>query len=597
MTEQELQNKIGAMHLRFLDDQEHYEEFVNLLMCYSESSDNYGQSVTAALRDGLTNSERYFRMESAISPRSIVIEKKNKDLNVSKADIEGSYSLYFILDDERKLKMHFDRKLSHLLYILILLCSLKNGFFADFFLSEDNLHTVIQLIKLIYPHMDEKSARLMAKELASDRSFSDILQKMKAPLGDCLRQAQIVDDLYWYMPYAVNLKKKRLYKVHIPQPQIVCPPEFLPIIDALPDASEFVSEGLDIEERDMENDFAWAKVAAAQGKADGLYKLGAYYGTGDVVSQDYKKSKYYFELADQRGCLDATFELGVYHMFGFGVKKDIGKALAYFERAAANGHAEAAAYAGQIYKCGTDGVKVNQQKAFNLYMIAAEHNQEEGMMYVILAYLLGEGVKEDNDKAYEWFLKAETLGYERIKTIYGVHYFNQGDAESLDRALQLFSDGCKADIPQAFFFMGKMIHMGCCKTDNAKEEMKKWFLKGALCGEQMSILALKKCFPVEYAKLQDGLENQLSMRDIFISQVQLMGNMFWDTFIQLVDAYRERWHEHYLAEICKQLNIHKKPDGNDNNGVPERRITIRKSKGGKLPYEIVLTLFNGDEIV
>ena len=118
MTEQELQNKIGAMHLRFLDDQVHYEEFVNVLMCYSESSDNYGQSVTAALRDGLTNSERYFRMESAISPRSIVIEKKSKGLNVSKADIEGCYSLCFILDDERKLKMHFDRKLSHLLYIL-----------------------------------------------------------------------------------------------------------------------------------------------------------------------------------------------------------------------------------------------------------------------------------------------------------------------------------------------------------------------------------------------------------------------------------------------------------------------------------------------
>ena len=40
MTEQELQNKIGAMHLRFLDDQVHYEEFVNVLMCYSESSYN-----------------------------------------------------------------------------------------------------------------------------------------------------------------------------------------------------------------------------------------------------------------------------------------------------------------------------------------------------------------------------------------------------------------------------------------------------------------------------------------------------------------------------------------------------------------------------
>ena len=93
MTEQELQNKIGAMHLRFLDDQKHYAEFVNLLMDYSESSDNYGQAVTSALRDGLANSEHYLRMESALSPRSIVIEKRKvaKGMNISKADVEGCY--------------------------------------------------------------------------------------------------------------------------------------------------------------------------------------------------------------------------------------------------------------------------------------------------------------------------------------------------------------------------------------------------------------------------------------------------------------------------------------------------------------------------
>ena len=597
MTEQELQNKIGAMHLRFLDDQKHYAEFVNLLMDYSESSDNYGQAVTSALRDGLANSEHYLRMESALSPRSIVIEKRKvaKGMNISKADVEGCYRVYFILDDERKLKMRFDRKQSHLLYILILLCSLKNGLLADFFLAEENLTTVMQLIKLIYPHMDDKSARLMAKELASDRSFSDILQKTKAPLVDCFQQAKIADDLYWYMPYAVNLEKKRLYKVHIPQPQICCPPEFLPIIDALPDASESIPEKSDTEEPDMENDFAWWKVAAEQGDAKALYHVGVYYGTGDVVSQDYKKSIDYFEQADKKGCLDATFQLGVYHMFGFGVKKDIHKALTYFERAAANGHADAAAWAGQIYERGTYGVKENHKKAFNLYMIAAKQDHEEGMMFVILGYLLGQGVKKDFDKAYEWFQKAEALGYARIKIVFGTHYFNQGDDESLLKALQLFIDGCNADIPQAFYFMGRMAAKGYCKSNNRKEEMKEWFLKGALRGDNMSIQTLMKYFPVTYMEYRDRLEKKLSLRDMFISQVQSMNNMFWDTFTQLVDAYRERWHEHYLAEMCKQLNIHKKPAGNDS--MPERRITVRKSKSGKLPYEIVLTLANGDEVV
>ena len=76
MTKEELQNKIGAMHFRFLDDQKHYAEFVNLLMDYQEQSDNYGQAVVSALRDGIDNIERYMNMESALSPRSIIIERR-----------------------------------------------------------------------------------------------------------------------------------------------------------------------------------------------------------------------------------------------------------------------------------------------------------------------------------------------------------------------------------------------------------------------------------------------------------------------------------------------------------------------------------------
>lgn len=599
MTDWELQNKIGSMDQRFLDDQDYYVKFVELLMHYYESSDNYGHAVTSALKDGLDNCERYLRMESALSPRSIVIEKRRvaKGMNISKADVEGNYRVFFILDDERKLKMRFDRKQSHLLYILILLCSLKNGLLPDFFLSEDNLDTVIQLIKLIYPQLGNKSARLMAKELAPDRSFSDIFQKMKSPLVDCLQQAEIADDLYWYMPYAVQREKKRLYRMHLPQPQIICPPEFLPIIDSLPDVSEFIPIDLEAEESDLENDFAWWKLAAEQGDAEGLYYLGVFYGTGDVVSQDYKVSRDYFELADQRGCFDATFQLGVYHMFGFGVKKDIHQALTFFERAAANGHAEAAAWAGHIYEQGIDGIKVDHLKAFNRYMIAAGQDNEEAIWYVIQGYLLGQGAEKDFGKAYEWFLKAKALGYERIKTLFGIHYFNQGDDESLDKALQLFNDGCNADIPQAFYFMGIMALKGYCKTNDVKSEVRKWFLEGAVRGDQMSIQALMKCFPVEYEKHHDSFEKRLSIRDIFIGLVRKMNNMVWDSFIQLVNAYRERWHENYLAEMCKQLNIHKKPDGNGNDWVPERRITIRKSKGGKIPYEMILSLANGDEVI
>ena len=600
MTIKDLEDKIGAMHFRFLDDQKHYAEFVNLLVNYAESSDNYGHAVTSALRDGLDNYERYLKMESALSPRSIVIEKRKdtEDKRISKADAEGCYSLFFILDDESKLTIHFDRKQSHLLYILILLCSQKNGLLADFFLTENHLETVVQLIKLIYPHLDDKSAKLMAKELASDRSFSDCFQKMKAPLVDCLHRANVSDDLYWFMPYAVNVAKKRLYDIHIPQPQIIYPSEFQPIVDALPDANDFLkSKEAKVEVKKFPKDFAWWRKAADEGDAEGLYHIGVFYGTGDVVSQDYKKSKVYFEKAATKGCLDATFQLGVYHMFGFGVDKDIHKAIDYFERAALGGHAEAAAWVAQIYERGTDGVKVNHQKAFNLYMRAAEQDNEEAMWYVIQDYLLGQGTEKNQSKAYEWFQKAEALGYDRIKTLFGIHYFNQGDDESLDKALRLFIDGCNADVPAAFYFMGRMTLKGFCLTDNMEEEAEEWFVEGALRGDNMSIEALKKHFPSVYSEYEDRIEQMFSMRNILIDMVQLMNNMAWGTFIQLVDAYRERWHESYLTEMCKQLSIHKTPDNHGGDWTPERRITVRKTKGGKLPYEMVLTLANGDEII
>ena len=76
-----------------------------------------------------------------------------------------------------------------------------------------------------------------------------------------------------------------------------------------------------------------------------------------------------------------------------------------------------------------------------------------------------------------------------------------------------------------------------------------------------------------------------------------MDHISQENFIQLVDAYRERWHKSYLSEICKQLSIHNIPDDKGKDWTPRRRITIRKSEGGRAPYVLVLTLANGEEVV
>ena len=127
MTEKEISDKIGAMHLRFKDDEKNYAKLFNLLEEYHQLSDHYGLAVKAALEDGLKNYERYMDLEREISPRSIIIEKKSdsETKKIKKSDAEGYYRVVFILDDGSREVVHFGRKQSHLLYILILLCQMK----------------------------------------------------------------------------------------------------------------------------------------------------------------------------------------------------------------------------------------------------------------------------------------------------------------------------------------------------------------------------------------------------------------------------------------------------------------------------------------
>ena len=605
MTEKEIHDKIGAMHQRFLDQEERYVELLNLLAEYSDMSGYNGHTVVSALRNGLKDYERYLQLDSALSPRSIIIEKKGDSENqkVKKSDAEGYYRVVFITDDGSQHVVHFGRKQTHLLYILFLLCSQKNGLLADFFSFEDRqvtpvLEIVAQLVKMIYPQTSDTVALQMAKDLSPSHSFSDTFQKMKAPLTKCLETANAFDDMYWFMPEAVNLKKKQLYQLHLPQTNIICPPEFLPIIDALPDAADVLQkDDINIKaNKNLEEDFAHWKQLAEQGDADGLFYMGAYYGTGDVVPQDYKKSIMYFKQAAEKGHLDAVFQLGVYYMFGFGVRKNIHKALQHFELAADNKHCEAAAWAGQIYERGTYGVGKNYKKSFKYYMIAAKQDNEEAMWYVIYGYLYGQGTERDYTKAWKWLQKAEKLGYYMISFLYGMFLFDEGE-EYYEDALEFFIDGVNHQIPIAHYMMAKMAIRGYCKTDDSITESKDWLIKGAKLGDDACIGALQRAFPDYYESHKLEYKKPLSMLEIFRECTSKMDYIAIESFIQMVDAYRERWHSKYLDEICRQLSICKPSDNGEGDNTPKRRITIRKTPNGKLPYELVLTLANGDEVV
>ena len=606
MTDKEITDKIGTMHLRFLDYGENYVNLLNLLLNYVHSS-QFGQNVIGAMRMGLMNFERYVHIDRELSQRAIVIKKRDTAQceEIRNGDAKGLYCVSLVLDDGSELQVDPERKQSHLLYILMLLCSQKNGLMADFFLKKEKevtpaLEAVAQLVKLIYPHIGDKDAMRMARDLAPDQSFSSSLQLMKSPIVDVLKNANMEDELYWYMPYFDNIKKKKLYRLHMPYPNISYPSEFQPIVDALPDAADFLKqEGVDtaILSKDMETEFAYWKKEAEKGNAEGLYMIGVYYGTGDVVSQDYGVSLSYLDEADKMGFLDATYQIGIYYMFGFGIKKDISLALSYLERAANQGHTEAAAQVGQIYERGLYGIKKNYQKSFKYYMIAAEQDNEEAIWFVIDGYWNGHGTPKDENQAYVWLKKAQELGYAQIDTLFGIYLFNRKNDTDLKEAYSLFENACKKKVPFAFYMMGKMALLNDGDADKQVEEAKKWMLEGADLGDDHCINEIKDAFPDIYEQKKEDWQKTISLRDIFLRIIKKMDLMSQENFIQLVDAYRERWHESYLSEICKQLSIHKIHGDKGKDWTPRRCITIRRSEGGRAPYELVLTLANGEEVV
>ena len=121
--------KTGALHLRLMDNEEQYSDMLAYLLYYYKDNEHYTEDVLTALEDGLESFSRFQKLDNALSPRFIKIEKRvfgnGKKLAVN--DTEGAYQILFHFDDDTEEYVHFSRKQSKLLFLLMLFSSLKNG--------------------------------------------------------------------------------------------------------------------------------------------------------------------------------------------------------------------------------------------------------------------------------------------------------------------------------------------------------------------------------------------------------------------------------------------------------------------------------------
>ena len=104
--------KVGALHLRLMDDEEQYSKFLANLIYYNKDNKQYTEDVLTALEDGLENYSRYQKLDNALSPRFIRIEKRvfNEGQKLKVNDTEGAYHVIFHFDDDKEEVVHFKRK-------------------------------------------------------------------------------------------------------------------------------------------------------------------------------------------------------------------------------------------------------------------------------------------------------------------------------------------------------------------------------------------------------------------------------------------------------------------------------------------------------
>lgn len=637
--------KTGALHLRLMDDEEQYSKFLAHLIYYNKDNESYTQDVLTALENGLKNFKRYQKLDNALSTRLIKIEKRvfGNGEKLAANDTEGAYQVLFHFDDDTEEVIHFGRKQSKLLFLLILFSSLKNGFSAQFLFKPERddyedeeiylsakerykqtMACFMKLARLIYPvgPLKERIIREMAPEI----SYTEINQKMRSELKTHLKTFGQNQEEYWFMPYAISVGKRRVYQMHIEPIKIIYPKEFqaiiqeMPLVDEYVDMSGYISEEMEIkhneellkgvQEGDIESmnilarayydgigrvadpskAFSLWQKTADLGDAEGLFYVGVFYGTGDIVSQDYTISTQYFQKSAEQGYADALYQLGLYKLHGFACQADWREALKYCKAAAEKGCADAANEVGYIYDRGEHGVTKDDGKAFEWFLKAAEMNHTEAIRYVIRAYHDGLVEDEDGDGYLYWAGKG--IGLEIPEVYLQVGYYMYQD-ENYEEAFDLFKLASEAGDMVANHILAVMLIKGLGVNRNMERAID-YLREGAYSNDESCLNLLKKVKPDLWKEITSELDDIIDMRETLIELVsQMEPEANQEYFHTLLNSYRECFHDDHLKTINRQLSIHV-PSTNGDGGI-KRKITVRKSSSKMARYEIVVTLANGEE--
>ena len=145
----------------------------------------------------------------------------------------------------------------------------------------------------------------------------------------------------------------------------------------------------------------WYQKAANQGHVEAQYSTGQKYLNGEGVETDPVAAAKWLLFAAKQGHTNAQIVMGSLYMNATGVDHNLDEALAWFEKA---GDQQGITVA--QYKIALSLTGVDDNKAFEWYLKAAEKDHTESQNAVAGMYDSGTGVTLDHFNAIEWYAEA-----------------------------------------------------------------------------------------------------------------------------------------------------------------------------------------------
>jgi TPR repeat protein len=178
--------------------------------------------------------------------------------------------------------------------------------------------------------------------------------------------------------------------------------------------------------------------AADRGYAAGQAILGAMYGNGQGVQQDYAQAVAWSRKAAEQGLALAQTNLGIMYEKGQGVPQDYVQALAWYRKAADQGYAAAQFGLGTMYQSG-QGLPQDYAQAMAWYRKAADQGYGAAQSNLGIMYERGQGVPQDYTQAVEWYRKAADRGNAVAQNNLGVMYEEgQGVLQDYTQAVEWY---------------------------------------------------------------------------------------------------------------------------------------------------------------